>query len=223
MRDRRSRVRTEPGTEPRPDPVATPASDGLSRRGWLLLVAATAVVGLALLTVGIVVTGIPAGPGRAAASSTPHTASPRIPDPGSAPKPLGLPPRPTPTHVATVPTTPLGSLKPGDCLQTYDSKWADGYPVVDCSAPHIAQLLTEGALPERASASFPGTDALDTQVSDLCEPFLDWDWVATWNEDVQLDLRYPNTSERWATGARSYYCFVYTFSRHELTGSALAG
>jgi hypothetical protein len=63
---------------------------------------------------------------------------------------------------------------------------------------------------------------LDTQVSNLCEPFLNWHWVAIWNEDVQLDLRYPNSSEKWATGARSYYCFVYTYSRHELTGSAMA-
>jgi hypothetical protein len=116
----------------------------------------------------------------------------------------------------------VDSLKPGDCLQTYDSKWADGYPVVDCSAPHIAQLLATGVLPQQPGAPFPGKAALDSQVSDLCEPFLNWDWVAIWNEDVQLDLRYPDTAERWTTGARTYYCIVYTFSRHELTGSARA-
>jgi hypothetical protein len=147
---------------------------------------------------------------------------PHTPDPGLIPTPLGLPPRPTPSPVASAPSESVDSLTPGDCLQTYDSKWAESYPVADCSAPHIAQLLSTGALPQPARARFPGTDALDTQVSDLCEPFLNWDWVAIWNEDVQLDLRYPNTSERWATGARSYYCIVYTFSRHELTGSALA-
>jgi hypothetical protein len=111
-------------------------------------------------------------------------------------------------------------VKPGDCLQTYDSKWADAYPVVDCSAPHIAQLLATGELPEPAGAAFPGKDALDTEVSDQCVRFLNWHWVAVWNEDVMTDLRYPDTAAQWATGARTYYCFVYTFSRHELTGSA---
>lgn len=215
MKDRRSHTRS--------GSAAADGSSGLSARGWLILVAITAVAGVGLLTVGVLMTGIPGGGGRAAAPSTPQAAAPHAPDLGSAPTPRGLPPRPTPTHVATVPSRPLDSLTAGECLQTYDSKWADGYPVVDCSAPHIAQLLTAGFLPEASGASFPGADALDTQVSDLCEPFLNWDWVAVWNEDVQMDLRYPDTSEKWATGARNYYCFVYTFSRHELTGSAEAG
>jgi hypothetical protein len=199
---------------------ATP--DGLSRRGWILLVATTAAVSVVLLAVGVLAAGTPAGDPRAAASSTPQAVSPPSPNLNPAPTPLGLPPRPTPTHVATGPAEPVDSLTPGECLQTYDSKWADGYPVVDCSAPHIAQLLAAGVLPQPTGAPFPGTVALDTQVSNLCEPFLNWHWVAIWNEDAQLDLRYPNTSERWAAGARSYYCFVYTFSRHELTGSAVA-
>jgi hypothetical protein len=214
VKDNRSRKRAKPTAD------ATP--DGLSRRGWLLLVAATAAVVVVLLAVAVLAAGIPAGDSRAAASSTLQAVAPTSPNLNPAPTPLGLPPRPTPTHIATVPSEPVGSLTPGDCLQTYDSKWADGYPVVDCSAPHIAQLLSRGVLPQPAGASFPGTDALDTQVSDLCEPFLNWHWVAIWNEDTQLDLRYPNTSEQWATGGRSYYCFVYTYSRHELTGSAVA-
>jgi hypothetical protein len=60
-------------------------------------------------------------------------------------------------------------------------------------------------------------------VSDLCEQHLDWNWVAVWNEDVQVDLRYADTASEWASGDRTYYCFVYTYSRHELTGSAVAG
>jgi len=215
----------EPGAataETAAEPAAETKQEGLSRRGWLLLVAATTVVGAVLLTVGVLAAGLPVGDARAVSSSALQQASPQPRDTEPPPTPLGLPPRPTPTHVLTGPAVPVDSLTSGDCLQAYDSKWADGYPVVDCSAPHIAQLLTKGVLPEPATASFPGTAALDSQVSDLCEPSLDWHWVAIWNEDVQLDLRYPDTSEKWATGARSYYCFVYTFSRHELTGSAVA-
>jgi hypothetical protein len=196
---------------------------GLSRRGWLLLVAITAGIGAVLLVVGVVATGIPGSGARAATSPTPAALAPHTFDPGSAPTPLGLPPRPTTTHVATVPAVPVASISRGDCLQTYDSKWADGYPVIDCSQQHIAQLLTKGDLPQPAGSAFPGTAALDSQISDLCEPFLNWHWVAIWGEDVQLDLRYPDTDAKWATGDRSYYCIVYTFSRHELTGSALAG
>lgn len=214
MRADRSRKRAEP--------TADATTDGLSRRGWHLLIAATAAVAVVLLAVAVLTVAIPAGNSLAAASSTPQAVSPPSPHLDPAPTPLGLPPRPTPTHVATGPAEPVDSLTPGDCLQTYDSKWADGYPVVDCSAPHIAQLLSKGVLDQPSGTSFPGTDALDTQVSNLCEPFLNWHWVAIWNEDVQLDLRYPNSSEKWATGARSYYCFVYTYSRHELTGSAVA-
>jgi hypothetical protein len=118
----------------------------------------------------------------------------------------------------------VGSLKTGDCLQAYPSPWADGYPVVSCAAPHIAQLLSRGVLPEPAGAPFPGAQTLKTQTTDLCTApdLLNWDWVAVWNEDVQTDLRYPNTAAQWDAGARSYYCFVSTFSRHELTGSAVA-
>ncbi len=95
--------------------------------------------------------------------------------------------------------------------------------MVNCAALHIAQLLLRGDLPQPAGAAFPGTQALDTQVTNLCVApgLLNWDWVAVWNEDVQIDVRYPNTAAQWASGVRSYYCFVDTFSRHELTGSAV--
>jgi hypothetical protein len=186
----------------------------------MLLSGVTAAVAVVLLVVGVLTVAPLAGNARAALTGPSEAAAAPIPDLQPAPGPLRLPPRPTPTHIATVPAQPLSTVKPGDCLQTYDSKWADAYPVVDCSAPHIAQLLATGELPEPAGAAFPGKDALDTEVSDQCVRFLNWHWVAVWNEDVMTDLRYPDTAAQWATGARTYYCFVYTFSRHELTGSA---
>lgn len=190
----------------------------------MLLVVCTAAVGIALLAGAAALTGFPPADAHGHSRSTPEAASPRIPDAGPGPTPLGLPPRPTPTEVATVPSQPVDSLKVGDCLQLYPSPWADAYPVVDCAAPHIAQLLSRGVLPQPAGAPFPGTQALNAQVTDLCgaPDLLNWDWVAVWNEDVQTDLRYPNTAAQWDSGARSYYCFVYTYSRHELTGSAVA-
>ncbi|NEN06437.1 hypothetical protein G3T36_11195 [Diaminobutyricibacter tongyongensis] len=189
-----------------------------------MLVGSTVAVAVVLVATAAFLTGIPAGHAQGHASSAPQVEWLPTPNPDLAPTPLGLPPRPTPTEVATVPVQPVDSLKTGDCLQTFPSRWADGYPVVNCAAQHIAQVLSRGDLPEPAGAPFPGTNALDARVSDLCTALglLNWDWVAVWNEDVQVDIRYPNTAAQWASGARSYYCFVYTFSRHELTGSAVA-
>lgn len=215
MRLSRSRTRAQ-------QPAAD--SDGLSRRGWALLVGCTLAVAGVLVALALP-TLIPAqgAPGRT--GSTPQAESPQFPRAEPRPAPLGLPPRPSATQVATVPSQPVNSLRIGDCLETYPSQWADGYPVVDCAAPHIAQLVSRGVLPQPAGTPFPGTPALNAQVTDLCTApgILNWDWVAVWNEDVLTDLRYPNTDAQWAAGARSYYCFVTTFSRHELTGNAMAG
>ncbi len=191
-----------------------------------MFVGSTAAVAVVLVAAALLLISLPAAhAGGHASSSTTQTDWLPAPDPDLRPTPLGLPPRPTPTPVATVPAQPVESLKTGDCLQLYPSAWEDSYPVVDCAAPHIAQVLSRGTLPQPTGAPFPGTLALQSQVSDLCAApgLLNWNWVAVWNEDTLTDLRYPNTAAQWATGARSYYCFVYTGSRHELTGSAVAG
>ncbi|MEV8212862.1 septum formation family protein [Leifsonia sp. NPDC077715] len=200
-------------------PDAEPS--GLSRRGWGVLAAITVAAMVGLGVVGAVAVGTAFG-GSVPDASPAH--APAIPRASARPAPLGLPPRPTPTQVATVPSQPVDTLQPGDCLQVYPSKWADAYPVVDCSAKHIAQLTSKGVLPESPDAPFPGTKALDAQVGDLCAaPGLNWHWVAIWGEDVMTDLRYPATAAAWDSGDRRYDCFVYTYSRHELTGSAMPG
>jgi hypothetical protein len=200
------------------------SSSGLSRRGWILLAAGTAVVMAGLATVGVLAVGSVghalAGGAESAATSSD---APRIPRGEPNPTPLGLPPRPTATEVATVPSQPIASIAPGACLQVYPSKTAAAYPVVDCAEPHIAQLVSEGELPQASGGAYPGTTALDSQVGDLCAaPGLNWHWVAVWGEDVMTDLRYPDAGQ-WDAGARQYYCIVYTYSRHELTGSAMPG
>jgi hypothetical protein len=197
------------------------SSDGLSRRGWIVLVATTAAVLVGLA--GVAAFALGTATGSAHATTPPGEAEQRhTPPPAPTAAPRGLPARPQSTLVATVPSQPIGTLASGACLQTYPSKSADSYPVVDCASPHLAQVLSTGELPQPAGAAFPGADALETQIGDLCQQHLDWDWVAVWNEDVQIDERYPDTSTAWASGDRTYYCFVYTYSRHELTGSAVA-
>lgn len=197
--------------------------DGLSRRGWLILVGATGAAALALLTVAAIALGVPASHARADLTASGPAAPPHTPDPG--PTPLGLPPRATPTPpVATVPEQPVAGIPTGACLQVFPSPRETAYPVVDCASPHIAQVLSKGTLPQPPGTPFPGTQALNAQVGDLCTApgLLDWNWVAVWNEDVQVELRYPNAEAQWASGNRAYECFVDTYSRHELTGSAVA-
>ena len=203
------------------DASAGAEPSGLSRRGWTVLAGITLVAMAGLGVVGAVAIGAAFG---SPVPDAPAAQAPVIPRGSPAPAPLGLPPRPTPTQVATVPSQPVDTLRPGDCLQVYPSKWADAYPVVDCSARHIAQLTSKGVLPQPAGAPCPGTKELDAQVGDLCAaPGLNWHWVAIWGEDVMTDLRYPATAAAWAAGDRRYDCFVYTYSRHELTGSAMPG
>jgi hypothetical protein len=198
--------------------------DGLSRRGWIVLVATTGAAAVVLLTVAAFASGLPAArQARAHATAAAPSAPPRPLDP--VPTPLGLPRRPTPTPpVATVPEQPVGGIATGACLQVFPSPQEAAYPVIDCASPHLAQVLSKGVLPQAGSAPFPGTQALNAQVGDLCSTpgLLNWDWVAVWNEDVQVELRYPNTEAQWASGDRAYECFVDTYSRHELTGTAVA-
>lgn len=199
------------------------SSAGLSRRGWIVLVAAVGVVAATLLSVAAFALDAPAGHARADITTAP-TAAPHTLNPD--PTPLGLPPRATPTPpVATVPEQPVAGIATGACLQVFPSPWADAYPVVDCGSPHLAKVLAKGTLPQSSGAAFPGAQPLNAQVGDLCSApgLLNWDWVAVWNEDVQIELRYPRTETQWASGDRSYECFVDTYSRHELTGTAVAG
>lgn len=193
---------------------------GLSRRGWVILIGAVGAAAILLLVLSEVAITGHAGFVRADSASV---SKPVLPQ-GAAVNPLPTPtPTPTPSAAASAPTQPVDALTTGDCLQTYTSPWAEGYPVVDCAAPHIAQVISTGTLAQPSGAPFPGAKTLDDQVTNLCSAsnLLDWNWVAVWNEDVYVDVRYPNTNALWASGSRAYYCFVYTYSRHELTGSAI--
>jgi hypothetical protein len=197
---------------------------GMSRRAWVLLVAAVGVIVIVLLVVSVTV--LSGTVGRVRASSGPaHAASGGAPGQGTAmtsiPEPMrSATPQPTPSGGTT---EPVSALATGDCLQTYGSPWASAYPVIGCDSPHIAQVLSVGTLPEGSDAVFPGAKAVASETFGLCSnhDLIDWNWVAVWNEDVLIDLRYPNTSAEWDAGQRSYYCFVYTYSHHELTGSAV--
>ncbi|WP_139415926.1 hypothetical protein [Agromyces laixinhei] len=107
----------------------------------------------------------------------------------------------------------------GECIEPFESVWAEEFTVVDCAAPHAAQLVYRGTLPGDAAAPFPGEAALAEQMPALCraagvfEPTL-----VAGIPDMQVQGSFPVTEEQWAEGQRSYYCFANRAGGEPLTG-----
>ncbi|PPI05603.1 septum formation family protein [Rathayibacter sp. AY1B8] len=215
-RKRRS-ARSRPESRERDSaPAAAPAWRTLSRRRLLIgLIAAGAVIILAgLFAIGIAVGS--AG-GRAEPQAVPVVSETPTAEP-----------TPSPTPTATLPTVgplPVGTwawsaLLGGECVEPFDSVWAEEFTVVDCAGAHSAQLVSAAELTD---AAFPGQDALAVTVSSLCQAqgVVDVAAAETYG-DVQVAGAFPVTQEQWDAGERSYYCFVDRAGGGELTGS-LAG
>jgi hypothetical protein len=149
---------------------------------------------------------------------------------------------PTPTPTPTMTALPVGPVEPGtydwdellggECLEPYDAAegaWAEEYTVVDCAEPHGAQMVFRAWFPavadptdpeaEPQRPSFPGVEALQTQISLLCSAPGVVDLAAAGvYSDVQIQGSYPVTEEQWDADP-SYYCFVSRSSGEPLTGS----
>ncbi|WP_201787621.1 septum formation family protein, partial [Rathayibacter tanaceti] len=135
---------------------------------------------------------------------------------------------PAPTAAVPLPTAgplPAGTwawteLLGGECVQPFDSVWAEQFTVVDCGAGHEAQLVARAELPDTA---FPGQEALAVSVSSLCQAQGVVDVAAAGAYgDVQVSGSFPVTQEQWDAGERSYYCFVDRAGGGELVGSLAA-
>ena len=144
----------------------------------------------------------PATDRTAAASSSPEAAAPTI-------------------AFATSPAGPgehsWRELAGGECLSPYTDAWADTYTVVDCAAPHQAQLTARGAI---ESETFPGADVLRTEVAAKCQDASTLDTAAaSAYSDIQVQGSYPADQTSWDQGDRSWSCYVSRSSGAELTGS----
>jgi hypothetical protein len=131
---------------------------------------------------------------------------------------------PTPTPDPTAPQ-PAGvhawdTLFGGECLDPFQDPWAEEFTVVDCAAPHAAQLVLRAELPVDAAATFPGEAALGEQTRGLCTaPGVIDVGAASGIADLQVQGTYPVTEEQWAAGERTYYCFVNRAGGEPLTAS----
>jgi hypothetical protein len=137
---------------------------------------------------------------------------------------------PTPSAEATPTPEPTGpqpagvhawdTLFGGECLDGFTSPWAEEFTVVDCAAPHAAQLVYRGELAEDATAPFPGEAELGSRMNLLCTaPGVIDVGAASGVNDLQVQGAFPVTEEQWAEGERTYYCFVNRAGGEPLTGS----
>ncbi|MDR5701720.1 septum formation family protein [Agromyces aerolatus] len=147
------------------------------------------------------------------AAETPVATTPASaePTPEPAPEPTG--PQPAGVHA-------WDTLFGGECLDGFTSVWAEEFSVVDCAAPHAAQLVYRGVLAEDAAAPFPGEAEIGSRMNLLCTaPGVIEVGAAAGIDDLQVQGSYPVTEEQWADGERTYYCFVNRASGEPLTGS----
>jgi hypothetical protein len=111
------------------------------------------------------------------------------------------------------------ALVGGECLTDFDNAWAEEFTVVACDAPHAAQMLARGELSAGTDAPFPGVDTLTTDVGVLCSlPSVLNFGQANATTDIQISSSFPVDAEAWATGDRTYFCFVDRASGEPLPG-----
>uniref|UniRef100_UPI0028D3609E septum formation family protein n=1 Tax=uncultured Leifsonia sp. TaxID=340359 RepID=UPI0028D3609E len=161
--------------------------------------------------------GAAGGPAPAAASATPKST------PKSTPKPTPTPtPTVTPKPAAAVGAGehPWNALGGGECIQPYSTPWAETFAVVDCAAPHSAQMVYTNLLSPDIAAPYPGADALAQQINGLCTAngVIDLGAAAQY-ADLQVQGTFPANEAQWKNGQRSYYCFASRAGGEPMTGS----
>ena len=107
-----------------------------------------------------------------------------------------------------------------ECIDPFTSAWAEEFTVVDCAAPHNAQLVYRGQLPGDATAPFPGEAEIASQMNLLCTATGVIDPATVGGiDDLQVQAAFPVTEEQWTAGERNYYCFANRAGGEPLTGS----
>lgn len=124
-------------------------------------------------------------------------------------------------------------LRGGECVDPFTTPYAEKFTVVDCAAPHPAQLVFRGTFPEAApstprpltadpaaSSGFPGDSALKAQINLLCTAPNVIDLAAAGAyTDIQFQAAYAADAAEWKSGQHDYFCFVNRSSGEPITGS----
>ena len=136
-------------------------------------------------------------------------------EPTATETPVAAPTAPQPAGVHA-----WNTLFGSECIDPFTSAWAEEFTVVDCAAPHNAQLVYRGQLPGDATAPFPGEAEIASQMNLLCTATGVIDPATVGGiDDLQVQAAFPVTEEQWAAGERNYYCFANRAGGEPLTGS----
>lgn len=140
---------------------------------------------------------------------------------------------PTPTETAA-PALPTGTQPPGEypfaqlyggeCIEPFVDAWAATFTVVDCAAPHAAQLVYSGDLAiDGTYPSYPGDSRIGKAALAGCSRpgVLDLS-TAKGFTDLQLSAAYPVSSVDWDSGDTRYFCFA-SRSSGEALDTSVAG
>jgi hypothetical protein len=141
-------------------------------------------------------------------------------------------PAPAPTAVPTdAPGGPTAMQPPGEyafdelfggeCLDPFETPWADRFTVVDCETPHAAQLVYAGDLAvDEAYLSYPGDSRIGQAAMSACsrQGVLDMSAAEPYTE-LQISSSYPASSEAWDSGDTRYFCFASLSSGEPIEGS----
>ena len=135
-----------------------------------------------------------------------------------------------PDPAATTETLAFGPVTPGqyrwnellggECLQPFESAWQDEYTVLACAEPHAAQLVYRGILADEPDTLYPGVDALQQRVGPECIASTVIDYAAaTGVNDLQVSTSFAADEAEWASGIRTFFCFVSRSSGEPLLSS----
>lgn len=108
----------------------------------------------------------------------------------------------------------------GECIDPFPGAWAESFDVVDCTAPHAAQLVAVGDLAEGTGGTFPGVDQAASLAQTACsaQGVLDLATAGAY-PNIEVNVAYPVTQEQWDSGETRYYCFVSLADASSITGS----
>lgn len=181
-----------------------------SKNQKLLFWLAGGLIALLVLAVLFVIgTKIPAAPVPVAASKS---ATPKV----------STSPTPTPsvTGQAAAGVHLWSDLRGGECVDPFTNPFELKFTVVDCAAPHPAQMVFRATFPGEATAAYPGLDALQSQINLLCTApgVIDLATAGAYS-DIQFQASYAATTQEWTKGQHDYYCFVNRSGGEPITGS----
>jgi hypothetical protein len=199
-------IQTIPGSDTVDSPPKPPRDPITPQQRVLLIVAGALVAVLALVALFFAGTKI----GSAQAAPTPAATA------GA--------PSSAPTSAATGGTAapgvqPWTALQGGECIQPFTSPWVATFTVVDCTVDHQGEMVFKGTLPDVAGAPYPNGATFATEITPLCSASTAINYTAASAvTDLQVSFSYPANSSEWASGDRTYYCFVNRSSGGNLPG-----